>query len=290
MTEINTGQTEHIDMLKDFLGEERIKNIICLESTGSTNLFLKDLSKDSATQGTVVIADEQTKGRGRLGRSFESPKDKGLYMSYLMKPKVSAENAVRITAWTAVAVCNAVKTVCKADPGIKWVNDLILSGKKFCGILCEMSLGEKKGQISDVIAGIGINVNGDINDLSEDIRYKATSLKAETGRAQDRIRLAAEIIKELDSMCLRSSGKTEDYLKAYKKYSIMQDKEVYVRKTEAIRGDNDLIRDPGKDDLLKHAHVIGINDDFSLLVRYDDGSTESLDSGEVSIRGMHGYI
>ncbi|MCR4739259.1 MAG: biotin--[acetyl-CoA-carboxylase] ligase [Lachnospiraceae bacterium] len=299
MTERNLRSAEYTDKLRKLLGDERMKTVICLESTGSTNLYLKDLAAESGTfgekkpvaaEGTVVIAGEQTKGRGRLGRSFESPKDKGIYLSCLLRPDISPDEAVKITARTAVCVCRAVQKACNVLPGIKWVNDLILSGRKFCGILAEMQIDANTGRISEIIIGIGVNVNEEKKDFSESIRNKATSLRLEIGKIQDRAVIASEIIKELDGIGDFSPKAEEGFLKAYREYCILKGREVYVRKTEDIPGDTVDTEDPSDGGKNRRATVLGINNDFSLMVRYDDGSVEDLNTGEVSIRGLNGYL
>ncbi|MCR5107684.1 MAG: biotin--[acetyl-CoA-carboxylase] ligase [Lachnospiraceae bacterium] len=263
------------------LTEERMSKVLFLESIDSTNLFLKNISEE-APDRQVVMADEQTRGRGRLGRSFESPKNKGIYLSYLMRPSSIPEDTALITAWTAVAVCRAVKKICNIEPGIKWVNDLILNNKKFCGILTEMDIDEH-GKIRSLIIGIGVNVNEDTGDLDAALKDKATSLKQELGREINRNVLAFEIIRELDRMYDDWPDEKEGYLNEYRRYSIMTGKDVSVTRI-AVTDDKDL-----EAYKKRYGRVLGIGDDFSLTVEFDDGSRENLNAGEVSVRGMYGY-
>ncbi len=252
----------------------RTERIVHLETVDSTNNYLRMLAQEGAPDGFIAVANEQTGGRGRLGRSFQSPKDKGIYLSMLMRPDSLPAEAVNITAWVAVAMCDAIETVSGVRPGIKWVNDLVMNGKKICGILTEMSVESENGHIQYVITGIGINVNGQENDFSEEIRHIATSLAMETGTEINRAQLACEMIKGLDRLRADWPEKKEAYLSAYRKDCITLGKEVRLL----------------RNGIEKTGAAEDIDNDFGLVVRFSDGRCESITSGEVSVRGLYGYV
>ena len=134
------------------------KNIIYKETTNSTNSDLKELAKEGAKEGTIIISEHQTGGKGRLGKSFYSPKGCGLYFSILLRPDFSPDFAPLITVACAVSVMRAVKTVYQTETEIKWVNDIYSGGKKFCGILTESSISPKDKKLEFAVLGIGINL------------------------------------------------------------------------------------------------------------------------------------
>lgn len=254
------------------LSEERMKRVLCLDSVDSTNRRLREMAYDGAPEGQVVLANEQTGGRGRLGRSFASPRDKGIYFSILLRPEGTPADSVAITAWTAVAVRRAIQTVCGVSPSIKWVNDLVLNGKKLCGILTEMSVESESGRVQSVIVGIGLNVNEIPADFPEEVRQVATSLAAETGKTCARAPLAAEIIRQMDRLRADWPQEKAAYLEAYRTGNLTVGREVCITTANGER----------------HAEAVTIREDFSLAVRYADGRTENLLGGEVSVRGIYG--
>ncbi len=286
--------------LQALLGEERMARVLCFDSTDSTNRRLQEaVLGGSAPHGLIAVANEQTAGRGRLGRSFSSPQDMGIYLSLLIRPNAfpaaefpaSAVSWTVLTSWTAVAICRAIENVCGIRPGIKWVNDLLLDGRKICGILTQMELESESGSIRDIIIGIGVNVQESKEDFPEELQDIAGSLFLATGRKTDRSVLAAEMIRQLDRMCadwLKSyaclesdnapagSKKTADpgiaseYLRAYRERSLVIGTPVTVINPRET----------------KEAIAESIGDDFSLHVRYSDGSTEDLRGGEISVRKL----
>ncbi|MEI3506310.1 MAG: biotin--[acetyl-CoA-carboxylase] ligase [Anaerotignum faecicola] len=151
--------------LAAYLDEARMQTVECLASVDSTNNRLRELALAGAPNGQVVLANEQTQGKGRRGRAFASPQDNGIYLSILFHPDTLPTDIVEITAWTAVATNNAIEEVCGVRAGIKWVNDLVIDRKKICGILTEMSVESESGYIQYLIIGIGINVNGQAEDF-----------------------------------------------------------------------------------------------------------------------------
>lgn len=240
----------------------------------STNNYLKLNAADTAS-GTVVIANEQTGGRGRRGRSFESPKDTGIYMSALVRPDLPPAEALNFTAFVAVAICEGIEAATGLKPGIKWTNDIVLGGKKVCGILTEMAIEGESGLLQYIITGIGINVNQSEEDFPEDIRHIAGSLAMAAGEPVRRGRLAAELTNALDRMYEAWIHGGGDYLERYRAACLTTGKEVR------------LIRASGA---VEDAFAERVDDDFGLIVRHPDGRREKVTSGEVSVRGLWGYV
>ena len=180
------------------LPEGRAGDVTVLDTVDSTNTLLKEMARQGAPAGSVVISDEQTGGKGRRGRSFLSPSGTGIYLSYLMIPKGGREIISEVTAWTAVAVREAVSEVCGVTCDIKWVNDPLINNHKICGILTELSVVAESGDIDNVIIGIGINVNHKKEDFPEELRDIATSISAECGgKVFARAELASCLIGKL---------------------------------------------------------------------------------------------
>ena len=255
--------------LMALLGEKRAQTLICLDTVDSTNRYLKALANDGAPSGTVVIAEGQTKGRGRRGRSFASPDRKGIYLSYLLRIEGAPADSTMLTAWAAVAAASAISTVCGVEPEIKWVNDLLLGGRKLCGILTELSVESESNLIDYVVVGIGVNVNEGAQDFPPELRDIAVSLAQALGKEQPRAALCAELIRCLDRLSCDWPQEKEHYLEAYRRYDRTVGKDI-------------LVISPGME---RHAHALAIEPDFSLQVRFDGGEEAKLQSGEISIRG-----
>lgn len=262
-----------LEELSKYMAMQRVALVQREECTDSTNRVLKELAKNGAKEGQVVIADEQTNGRGRLGRYFFSPKERGIYMSVLLRPDDKAYEMAPLTAWVAVAVANAIEAVSGVRPGVKWVNDLILNGKKVCGIMTELAVKEDGNKVEYIIVGIGINVSGKQEDFPEELREIASSIEAETGVVVSKAQLVAEIIRELDLLSENWQIETQKYLEQYRTDCVTIGKEVRVLSAEGERA----------------ATALSVEGDFSLLVRYDVGTIERVYSGEVSVRGLYGY-
>jgi BirA family biotin operon repressor/biotin-[acetyl-CoA-carboxylase] ligase len=244
----------------------------CLDRVGSTNVFLKELAEEGAPHGTVVMANEQTTGKGSKGRRFESAADAGLYFSLLLRPNCDLADTVALTPWTAVAVAGAISACCGARPDIKWVNDLLLNGRKLCGILTELSI-KPDGALDYAIIGIGINLTQTRADFAAlELGEIATSLAAEGFAGVSRNALAAALITALDRMAAQFPREKESWLERYRSGCISTGRAVRV-----IRGDQS-----------RAAQSLTVEDDFSLRVRYEDGTEESVNAGDVSIRGMMG--
>ena len=255
------------------LPEERRGTVRVFASIDSTNTYLKREAMSGAPDGLCAVANEQTAGRGRVGRAFLSAPDCGIYLSLLLRPKCAPADCATLTSHAAVAVCRAIEAVCGVQPGIKWTNDIVLGGRKVCGILTELSLEGESGAVDSVVIGIGINANNRPGDFPPELREVAGSIRSATGSAVVRADLTAALIRELDEMTRVWTAYPYAYLEAYRALCLTTGKEVRV-----IRGDSQ-----------RRAFAEAVADDFSLLVRYDDGSTEQLSGGEVSVRGLLGY-
>lgn len=250
------------------------KEIICLDKVESTNTYLKTLAAQGADEGTVVIADCQTAGRGRMGRSFLSPSGKGIYLSILMRPDFPPSKLLALTSIAAVAICEALEEVADIKTGIKWVNDIIAGEKKVCGILTEMSVLSESGQIDYVVVGAGVNVHQVRDDFPDEVLQKATSLAMLGHEGISRPKLAAAIINSLDRMYDRLPDPGEKFWENYRERSITVGRQIKV-----LKGENEV-----------DAFAQDVIDGGNLLVRYPDGKRETLGYGEVSIRGKYGYV
>ena len=244
------------------------------KETDSTNLRAKEageLEKD-ISQGMLFIADKQTAGVGRRGRSWESMAGENVYMSLLLKPDLEPAKAPMLTLVMAVAVASALKKVCKVEAQIKWPNDLVLNGKKICGILTEMGLDGM--QIKYVVIGVGINVNR--KEFPEELLDKATSLAMETSEEFDKDAIISAVVEEF-----------------YKYYDgFLQTGDLsYLQETYnqslVNRGREVRIHEPGNE---YNARAIGINEQGELLVETEGGKRQNIYAGEVSVRGIYGYV
>ena len=248
--------------------------LLCLETVDSTNTEAKRQAAAGAPDGLVIVSEEQTDGRGRRGRSFQSPRGKGLYLSALLRPKLEPSQVSDWTAWGAVAVCDGVEAVCGLRPRIKWTNDLVLNGKKLCGILTELGLESESNALDYLITGIGVNVNQAPEDFDPEIRPIATSLAQALGRPVRRAELAAAIVQALDTMYAQFPQNKALYLERYRADCLTPGNPVQLI-TPASR---------------EEAFAVEIDNDFRLVVECPDGRRAALSSGEVSVRGLYGYV
>lgn len=248
--------------------------LLCLDTIDSTNTECKRRAMDGAPEGLVVIADEQTGGRGRLGRSFQSPKGKGLYLTALLRPNLPPQDVTDFTAWAAVAVCDGIEACCGVRPQIKWTNDIILNGKKLVGILTELGLESETNSLQYLVTGIGVNVNQAREDFEPELRDIATSLSQELGRPVRRAELAAAIVKALDQAYAGFPGNRQEYLDKYRADCMTPGNQVQLI-TPVSR---------------QEARALEVDDQFRLVVELPDGTRKALSAGEVSVRGMYGYV
>lgn len=243
--------------------------IIWLDTIDSTNTYAKELARNGAPEGTVVIADHQTGGRGRMGRSFSSPAGMGIYMSIILRPNCPPEQLMHLTCAAGLAASNAVSDVTDRVPGIKWTNDLILARRKLGGILTELSVDPQTRKVEWAIIGIGINCCQ--SDFPEEIKHIAISLGlSPSGRTQ----LTAALIRSLHSMRRDLFTEKKGIMEDFRHRCITIGQEISVLRGEDVR----------------HGKAVDVDNDGSLVVTFSDGHQETVTSGEVSIRGMYGYI
>jgi len=237
----------------------------------STNSLLRESAGQGAPEGAVLAAGHQTAGRGRLGRKFHSPEGRGAYFSLLLRPRYKACDVALITPAAAVAAALAIEDVTGVRVGIKWVNDLFLNGKKVCGILTEAVLGRDSGFVESAIVGIGINVAQPETGFPEELGCIATALtdsNAAAGRLCNRL-----IAATLDHFWGFYQNLTaREFLGEYRGRSTLLGQDIYVLAT----------------DREKCARALAIDDDCRLFVRYENGETAALGSGEVSVRRVRG--
>lgn len=248
-----------------YLNNPESFNISVFENLDSTNAYLKQLAKSGENSGTVIIADSQTFGHGRFDRKFHSPENSGIYMSVLLKPALPAEQSVMLTAAAAVAVCEAIEALTVRKPKIKWVNDILLNGKKACGILTEGAVNPQTLEFDWAVIGIGINVYTPKDDFSPEIKDIATAL-LDQKKENFRNRLCAEILNRLNYYC-KNLNKNE-FIRSYKEYSAFLGEKITVI----------------KNGIFTPAKAMFIDDNCRLAVSYDDGREELLSSGEISIK------
>lgn len=248
------------------------QNLIYHQETDSTNLDVKRLAEEGAVHGTLVVADKQTAGRGRRGRAWISPAGASVYMSLLLRPQCNPDKASAITLVSALAIVQAARELGMQDCGIKWPNDVVANGKKLCGILTEMSA--EIDAIHYVVPGIGINVNQETFD--EEIAKTATSFCMELGHKVNRSKLISRILYyfEQDYELFIKTYDLSNLVDKYNHFLVNCGKEVRVL-------------DP-KGEFTGTA--LGVNEDGELLVRTENDTVVTVYAGEVSVRGIYGYV
>lgn len=260
------------ERIRPHLTAPRRASLTVLPTVDSTNSYaIRWALSGNFPDGAAIAADEQTGGRGRLGRTFLSPSGEGLYLTLLWKPSSEPARMLSFPACVAVAVYDGIEAACGVRTGIKWTNDIILGRKKLCGILTEMAVDSRSGMPQYLLAGIGINVNQ--TAFPPELRSIATSLSLELGHPVERNRLCAFIINALDEMYANWLSGGGDYLRRYRERCVTLGKTVRL-----IRGNR-----------TEEAFAEDIDDGFGLIVRHPDGRQETVTAGEVSVRGLCGY-
>lgn len=260
-----------INILKQLETAWAGKTCLCFDSMESTQNYGKELGKKEPVHGTLILAEEQTAGRGRRGRSWQSEKGANIAMSLCLEPKLRTEHAAGLTLVMALAVAEGIKKVTGREPQIKWPNDIVLNGRKICGILTEMCFKDG-GYI--VVIGVGINVNN--TGFPEDIKGTASSLKLETGAEISREALIASVMECFENY-YEIYEQTEDLALLKEQYESMlanKNREVNVLDP----------KEPYK------GTAKGINSAGNLIVVCEDGTEKEVYSGEVSVRGIYGYV
>ena len=269
--EIGTGSIYNETTITDQIHTKWAgKTVHFARETDSTNLWIKRLAKEGASEGTLALAEFQSAGRGRLGRSWEVPEGTSVMMSILLRPKFEPQYAPTLTLVMGMAVAKAVKNL-GFDVSIKWPNDVVVSHKKICGILTEM--GVRDGKIDYAVIGVGINVN--IREFPEEMADKATSLYLESGREFDRSQIPGLVM--------------EAFEKYYEKFAATCDLSGLKEEYESILANyNQPVRVLAKEPYEGVAR--GITDGGELLVEKTDGTIVAVSAGEVSVRGLYSYV
>lgn len=270
-----SGKGYRLETRTDVLSENGVKKYLSPECGGlsvqvhkiinSTNTRLRELAADGAPEGTAVISGEQTNGRGRLGRSFFSPSDTGVYLSLLLRPQMTADSAVKITTAAAVSVAEAIEKLSGKPAQIKWVNDIYMDGRKVCGILTEAAFSLENGGLEYAVLGIGVNAYVPENGFPEDIKDIAGAVFSER-RDDMRNKLAAEILSRF--MKYYSELADNTYIESYRKRLMWKGEKISV-----ISGNTST-----------PATLLDTDNDCRLLVEYENGEKAAVSSGEISIR------
>jgi len=254
------------ELITPYLRTKSLGRVLSVhDEIGSTNSYAKELAANGAVHGTVVVADMQTAGRGRLGRSFVSPSGKGIYMSVIIRPDYPSEIASLITTAAACAAAEATEKLCESEVCIKWVNDLYMNGRKICGILTEASLGLEMKTLDYAVIGIGINVRKVGESFDKELSLRATSIEDETGLKLNRSQLCAEIINSLEAYL--ENLESRNFLDEY-------------RRRELLTG-NTITANVGNETIT--AEAVGIDDNANLIVKLSDGTIRHLGSGEANL-------
>lgn len=248
------------------------KNLVVFDEVDSTNNEARRMAEKGALEGTVILAARQTAGKGRRGRNWESPRGTGIWMSFLLRPEFEPSHASMLTLTAAMAVAQGIRRTTGLDCQIKWPNDIVINGKKLCGILTEMSTEDN--QIRYIVVGIGINVN--IREFPEEISSTATSLLLESGHPVRRAVLVDQVLRAWEEYYTEFL-KTLDFQNLKKEYNaclVNNGRQVQILAPQGVWTGVSL----------------GIDREGQLLVEKPDGSIEPVVSGEVSVRGVYGYV
>ena len=264
-TDLLNPQNIYRNLKTKFIG----KNVLHFETIDSTNDYAKKIGNE-LRDGSVIISEEQTKGKGRLGRVWESKAGEGLWMSIIIKPNIIANKAPFITLIAGASIVKALN-ILGVDAKIKWPNDITINNKKISGILTELSAEIER--VNYIVVGIGMNVKD--TDFEEELQDKATSLYKENYNVS-RIDIVKEILCQFEKLYLDYIEKDDkkEVLDICRQYSAIINKEIYV-----IKNDQKELVD-----------CIGINEEGNLIIKNKDGNLEEIMSGEVSIRGVKGYV
>jgi BirA family biotin operon repressor/biotin-[acetyl-CoA-carboxylase] ligase len=241
--------------------------VLALDSVDSTNTRLKAMAAQGAQTGTVLLAEEQTGGRGTRGRPFLSPRGEGLYLSVLLRPDAALSDLLTLTGWVAVAVQAGIQAACGAPAEIKWLNDIYLNGRKLVGVLTELSLMGESSEVDYVVVGIGVNVSQSGETFqAQGLEKIATSLAAE-GWSVERNRLAAAILNELDKLCRAFPREREGYLTEYRRHCLTLGRAVAFEEQGQTRT----------------GVACEVDGQFGLVIDGGDGQSYTVTSGTVTL-------
>jgi len=249
------------------LNSDRIgRRLVCCRETGSTNEDAFRLAEEEAEEGTVVIAEAQRRGKGRLGRHWESPAGVNLYCSVILRPHILPAKAAQLTFLSVVAAARAIETITSLRPSIKWPNDLLLNGKKVAGLLNEMSAETEK--VNFIVLGIGVNINMELAQFPKDLRHPATSLFLETGRPVCRLDFVRALLEALDTLydTYLQNGYGPVREEWLERCNFLGEKVRITFQKNEING-----------------VATGIDEEGALLVKLPDGGVERVLAGDVTI-------
>lgn len=277
-----TNRGYKLTRVPDLVTGEEIKSVLGTQVFGreiydfgevdSTNIIAKAKAREGAAEGTIFIAESQIAGKGRLGKTWSSPAGTGIWMSIIARPKIAPQEVSGITLVAGLAICRAIRKTTDLPAYIKWPNDIVVNGKKICGILTEMSAEMER--VNYVVIGIGINAN--ITDFPKELHGLATSLKIESGVHYRRKDIVASLLMFFETYYKRylQAGSLEGILEDYKDLCITLKNEVTII---------------SKDQAYK-ARPVDIDETGALIVEKEDGARVTVTSGEVSVRGIYGYV
>lgn len=258
----------HAPLIKAYLGRRSaLPDLVCLDITDSTNSEAERRLAAGAAAPLVILAQEQTHGRGRRGRPWHSALNGNLYVTFVFRPELEPARLQDFTLWIGLNLCELIGKFCKLTPGLKWPNDLLLDGRKLAGLLTEARVDAD--QIRDLVLGIGLNVNGRASALPPDLGRLAVSLADATGGPVDLNRFAAALIGRVGAAYEQFlSGRHRDtFADLWSRYDLLRDRPVTViQGTHTVKGT-----------------ALGIDDEGSLIVRTDSGRTERFRAGEVTL-------
>lgn len=248
------------------------KRVVYFDEIDSTNIYAKKLGEEANSHGTLVVADRQIQGKGRRGRDWISPKGSGIWMTLILKPNLNPAQASMITLVAGLSVSSAINTLYSVQSFIKWPNDIVINGKKICGILTEMST--EFDYINHLVVGIGINVNTE--EFPGELKNIATSITKECGKTILRSELISAIMKEFEfyyNIFMKTSN-LEKLMEDYNERLVSKDRDVVIIEAGSKY----------------EARALGINKSGELRIKTKDGEEKNVFSGEVSVRGIYGYI
>ncbi len=244
------------------------------DTVDSTNTQAKAMAQAGAPHGTVLLSGSQTGGRGRMGRSFSSPEGMGVYLSVILRPQCPPHKLMHLTCAVAVAARRAIGRCSGVCPEIKWINDLVWQGRKLGGILTELSLNSATGLVDYAIVGIGINCCGNADYFPAELRDIVTTVEEIAKTPCSPARLAAAVIEALYEMDKILLSEKKEIMEAYRRHCITLGKEITVISGEDRRSGT----------------ALSLDEDGGLVVAFADGSAKTVNSGEVSVRGICGYL
>jgi len=262
---LKSRQPDREEMIRTFLSDSSAcPDLLWLKTVDSTNTFLKKAAAQGAAHKTVVIADCQSAGRGRMGRVFQSTAGQGIYLSLLLRPDVPPEELLAVTGMAAVAVCRAIRRCCHAPVRIKWVNDILLHGRKLCGILAESVI---VGDRICLVIGVGINVSQTREDFTPAVARLATSLAME-GYTLSREALSAALVEELFRLADEMVDIKTNWIDEYRAACVNPGREARLVWSETE----------------ETVQVLDVDGRFGLVVRRENGAVDVIRTGEVSLR------